>query len=119
MAYKLTQSAQFEESLFTIIEYLVRHFGTDSAPKRLMRSIDRIMSILKSTPYIKALSQKPMLAAEGLREYYFMSYVILYKVKDNTVTLVNLFHQSQNYESPRHWSTQVDDEITHSTPIED
>ncbi|MBQ9003380.1 MAG: type II toxin-antitoxin system RelE/ParE family toxin [Eggerthellaceae bacterium] len=73
------------------------------AVDRLVSAIDNMVSILECTPYIKAISEKPFLAERGLREYFVMNYVVVYRVGGSIVTLVNLFHQTQQYDSERYW----------------
>ena len=86
-----------------MLGYLTTRLGNPQAAERLMREIDRITEILQSTPLIHRVSTKPFLAEQGLREHFVLNYVIVYKVEEDAVILVNLFHQTQDYESSRYW----------------
>lgn len=104
MAYSVERTDTFEKSYDRALGYLAENLASPSAAKRLMSEIQRVADILQSTPYIKAVSSKPFLANNDLREYYLANYVIVYQVEGNVVTLINLFHQTQDYESPLHWA---------------
>ena len=103
MAYSVRQTDAFENSYDRALGYLAVNLASPGAAKRLMREVQQVAETLQNTPYIKAVSSKPFLAENDLREYYLASYVIVYQIEGNVVTLVNLFHQTQDYESPSHW----------------
>ena len=54
--------------------------------------------MIAAFPAIKAVSKKPELRRLGYREYFGENYVIVYRVQEDAVYLLRLFHQSQDYE---------------------
>ena len=99
MTYKVVQSEEFEASLLDELRYLVETLSATNAAERMLECLDNLVSLLETSPLLKAVSTKPYLKERNLREYYFLNYVVLYLVDGNEVMLVNLFHQSQDYES--------------------
>ena len=103
MAYSVIRTDSFESDLDHILDHLVNTLKSSSGAKRLMKDLTNISSILEETPFIGAVSKKRFLSARSLREHFFLSYALIYRVDEDKVILVDLFHQTQDYNSQRYW----------------
>ena len=103
MAYSVIRTDTFETSYDQCIGYLAINLASPQAATRFMSEIDHVASILESTPFVRGISEKRYLAERRLREYFVMNYVVVYRIDEDVVTFVNLFHQTQEYDSERYW----------------
>ena len=106
MAFSVIQSNSFERSYRQKIEHLVQEAHSPQAATHLYNELQRIADVLEVAPYIRRVSSKPFLAKRNLREFYFMNYAVVYAIDGDSVILLNLFHQSQDYGDPRYWEEQ-------------
>ena len=102
MAYKVSHTDSFERDYRTVVDYLTREHGHQSA-KRLVMELGNVASILEETPFIRAVSRKPSLERRNLREFFIGSYTLVYAIADEEVLFVRLFHQLQQYDDSWYW----------------
>lgn len=98
MAFKVIVSEAFEDDMREALSYLVERSGSALAAKNLMRAIDSAKEELAANPFMYAVSRKPQFATYQYRERYVQKRVIIYRVEENAVLFLRLFHQAQRYE---------------------
>ena len=103
MAFSVVRSDSFEKSYKQTIEYLVQKAHSPQAAVHLFNEMQRMVDVLEVAPFIRKISNKPYLANRDLREFYLMNYVVVYAIDGDSVILINLFHQSQDYNNLRYW----------------
>lgn len=97
MAYSVYVSKAFEDDLFDIVAYLESH-ASGGVVEGVLRAVDKAKAALAVHPFMHAISRKPSLSDRGYRECFVLSYVIVYRVEENKVLFLRLFHQAQLYE---------------------
>lgn len=80
-----------------IVRYLAGDLANPSAATRFMDEFDRQIEVVCENPRLHALSRMPELAALGYRPFFVGSYVALCTVREGTVVVAHVFHQSQDY----------------------
>ena len=80
-----------------IIRYLSGDLATPSAAVRFMDEFDRQIETVCENPRLHALSRMPELAALEYRSFFVNSYVAFYSIREDTVVVAHIFHQSQDY----------------------
>lgn len=72
---------------------------TDAVHDELVRTLDYLefLGNIKSFPAMYPEARDSRLRAAGYRKASLLGYVALYLVKGDTVAVVHLFHQSQDY----------------------
>ena len=98
MAYRLIYTSSFESEYDAIIAYLIEDLGSPKAAKHLADEMDRAGEMLADKPLANALSRKPSLNKLELREHLVNNYVVVYRIEDEDVYLLHMFHQTQNFE---------------------
>ena len=106
MGYEVVRTHSFEHDMFDAIDYLATILKNRQAAQLLVDQVDNAVSILESTPFVRAVSPKPMLKQYDMREYFIGNYTIIYTVNEHTtvVKLHRLFHQLQQYDSKWYWA---------------
>ncbi len=99
MAYDVVFTTTFEYDYRGILVYLVDVLNTPVAAGSLLEEIDQMILNLESTPELFAISRKKSLALYSYREYPVKNYVAIYRIENNQVFLIHMFHASQNYEA--------------------
>ena len=96
--YEFSSSATKE--YIEIVDFLneFSHSAAEKFNHELFYKIELIC--LKTVQY--ALSRMKELADKGYRNVFFHNYVMLYKIKDNTVFIAHIFHQSRDYAALLH-----------------
>lgn len=97
MAFKLEilESARRDEE--DIVRYLARDAGSAAAALKFMDELDARAHNIQLFPFSRPLCPDTSLAEAGYRSFAIMSYVVLYLVKEDTVYIVRIFHQRQDY----------------------
>lgn len=83
-----------------IVRYLAGNLASPSAADRFMDEFDRQIEIVCENPHLHARSRIPELAALGYQLFFVGSYVALYTVREGTVVVAHVSHQSQDYARP-------------------
>lgn len=101
MGYKLVISEYAVELLDNLIYYLVYRLKNEQAAKHLLDGIDSIYNGLETNPFQFPLSRDHYLANKGYHEAVVpqMNYVVIFDIKTETVNVVGIFHQLENYQS--------------------
>lgn len=99
MAYRLIITDRSEELLEDIARYLLFQLKNEQAASHLFNSIDKIYNRLEENPYQFPESRDIHLKRFGYREAVLtdMDYVIVFRVEDDRVYVVGIFHQLENY----------------------
>ncbi|BAK43780.1 type II toxin-antitoxin system RelE/ParE family toxin [Eggerthella sp. YY7918] len=97
MASEVYITAEFECDLFDSLAYLTEVLHASGAAERLANEIDAAKELLAEHPFLDAVSERLQMADLGYREHLVLNYVIVYKVKNNVVWFLRLFHQRQSY----------------------
>lgn len=99
MTYEVKATSSFEQDVIDVANYLALSFSSPSGIDRLINELERIKSIFAATPFLNAISNKSLLKKRSYREHYILNYVIVYRIENDVVYLIRLFHQRQNYEN--------------------
>lgn len=97
MAYKPVILPSAAREYREIVHYLVKVLCSPQAARRFMAEFDRQVDLICAMPETHALSRMPELAARGYRSFPVNSYLVLYRIVDDTVVIAHIFHQSQDY----------------------
>lgn len=101
MAYRLVITEHADELLDKLVSYLLFRLKNEQATKHLLDGIDHVYDRLESNPEQFPLSRDTFLAKKGYHEAVVpqMDYVIVFDIKSDTVNVVGIFHQLENYQS--------------------
>jgi hypothetical protein len=104
MDYKLVISEHADELLDNLVYYLLYRLKSEQAARHLLDGIDGIDGIydrLETNPFQFPLSRDAYLANKGYHEAVvpLMDYIVIFDVREDTVNVVGVFHQLENYQS--------------------
>ena len=101
MDYKLVISEHADELLDNLVYYLLFRLKNEQAAKHLLDGIDGIYDRLEINPFQFPLSRDVYLASKGYHEAVVpqMDYIVIFDVREETVNVVGIFHQLENYQS--------------------
>ena len=101
MDYKLVISEHADELLDNLVYYLLFRLKNEQAAKHLLDGIDDIYDRLEINPFQFSLSRDVYLANKGYHEAVVpqMDYIVIFDVREETVNVVGIFHQLENYQS--------------------
>ena len=101
MDYKLVISEHADELLDNLVYYLLYRLKSEQAARHLLDGIDGIYDRLETNPFQFPLSRDPYLANKGYHEAVVpqMDYIVIFDVREDTVNVVGVFHQLENYQS--------------------
>ena len=99
MLYKLVVTDEMERLVDERVGYLLNKFKSHQAASHLLDGIEEIYDYLETNPEIYRESQDPFLSAFHYREAKVneMDYIIVYKILEDTVYILGLFHSLENY----------------------
>lgn len=99
MAYKLNVTERADELLDNLVYHLIYCLKNEQAAKHLLDSIDVIYDRLERNPFQFFECRDAYLAKKGYREAVVpqMNYIIIFDVRTDTVNVVGIFHQLENY----------------------
>lgn len=99
MVYKLLITEEMEFLLNECVTYLLQQFKSPRAAAHLLDEVEKIYNQLEHHPYIYRESSDPVLASMHYREAVLseMNYVLIYKITDDTVYVLGIFHNLENY----------------------
>lgn len=84
------------EDIAQIAEAHLVRAGSSSATRTTDKILDAI-ALLESMPYLGPLHQDDRLAAMGYRKLIVMSYVVVYRLVEETPTVYRVFYGGSNY----------------------
>ena len=101
MTYKLNVTEHADELLDDLVYHLVYCLKNKQAAKHLLNSIDTVYDRLEDNPYQFPECRDAYLARKGYREVVVpqMNYHIIFNIKKDTVNIVGIFHQLENYQN--------------------
>lgn len=104
MVYKLVISEHADELLDNLVYYLLYRLKSEQAARHLLDGIDGIDGIydrLETNPFQFPISRDVYLANKGYHEAVVpqMDYIVIFDVREDTVNVVGIFHQLENYQS--------------------
>lgn len=101
MDYKLVISEHADELLDNLVYYLLYRLKSEQAARHLLEGIDSIYDRLETNPFQFPLSRDAYLANKGYCEAVVpqMDYIVIFDVREDTVNVVGVFHQLENYQS--------------------
>lgn len=101
MVYKLNVTEHADELLDNLVYHLIYRLKNREAAKHLLDNVERIYDRLMENPYQFPKSKDIYLAQKGYYEAVIpqMHYIIIFAVTMDTVNVVGIFHQLENYQS--------------------
>lgn len=97
MSYNVVVLDGAQRDIREIVEYLVNVLKSPQAASGFLDEFDRQVDLLKRNPALFAVSQISELAAKSYHTAHIKNYVMLYTVRDETVYITHVFHQTQDY----------------------
>lgn len=99
MVYKLVITERAEELFDECIYYLIDKLKNKQAAEHLLGSVDKIYNRLEENPYQFPECRDKYLKGLGYREAVVtdMNYLIIFKVENDRVYMLGIFHQLENY----------------------
>ncbi len=101
MAYKLIITKRADELLDHLVYHLLHRLKSEQAALHLLNGIENIYARLEENPLQFPLSKDTYLAGKDYHEAIVpqMDYIIIFEIKNDTVNVVGIFHQLENYQS--------------------
>ena len=97
MACKVVFTQAAERDRDRIIAYLLGISNNAKSAGKLLDALDSVIAHLSENPLMYEAVEETRLAARGYRRAFFLNYVALYHVENDTVELSRIFHQKQDY----------------------
>lgn len=99
MEYRLFITERADELLDHLAYYLVFQLKNEQAATHLFDEVEEIYSRLKENPYQFPVSRDAFLARKGYYDAILssMHYVIVFQISQNTVYVMGIFHQLEDY----------------------
>ena len=99
MAYNLIVTDEMDKLLENCVNYILRKFKNEQAASHLLDEVEKIYDEIEDNPGIYPVSADPFLAALTYHEAVLrdMNYKIIYKYDDETVYILGIYHDLENY----------------------
>ena len=99
MAYNLIISDRADKLIDERVDYLINKFKNPQAAIHLLDGISEIYDRLEENPYQFSDSRDELLLKQGYKEALIsdMKYKILFRIENNNVYVVGLFHVLEHY----------------------
>lgn len=100
MAYKLVITERADELLDNFMYYLLNRLKSEQAARHFLDGIENIYERLEENPMQFPISGDIYLANKGYCEAMIpqMDYVVVFVIEKDTVYVVAVFHQLENYQ---------------------
>ena len=100
MAYKLIITEHAEELLDKLVYHLIYRLKNEQAAKHLLDGVDNVYDRLETNPEQFPVSRDEIKKKRGYHEAVVpqMDYVIVFDIRSDTVNVVGVFHQLENYQ---------------------
>lgn len=84
-----------------IVYYLLYHLKSEQAARHLMNGVEKIYDRLEENPYQFPECRDRYLKSREYREAVIadMDYLLIYRVKNNVVYVLGIFHNLENYKN--------------------
>ena len=101
MAYNLIVTDRADELIDERVYYLINRLKNSQAAGHLLDGISEVYDRLEDNPYQFADSKDDYLRKRGYKEALIsdMQYKIVFRIEDDTVYVVGLFHDLEDYPS--------------------
>ena len=101
MAYKVVITPDAEADLDGFLEYLIIEKDSVTAALNVLNDFEETKTKLSEVAGNLKTCDNPRLKELGYRRINFRThnYFLLYRIEENTVTIDNIFHSSQDYEN--------------------
>jgi len=96
MRYDLVYSTAARTHLDRIAESYLEKSGLRAA-KRIIDSLLSGFELLRDNPYLGPEHPDSYLSHEGYRKFVLKKYVGIYRIQEDTIFIVGIFHSSINY----------------------
>ena len=99
--YNIVISQRAEQHTDAIVSYVASELNNPLAAAAILSDIEQTISKLEYTASSFALCTNPYLRSKEYRKVKLKkhNYLILYRLKDNTVFISGVFHMMENYAS--------------------
>lgn len=97
--YKVLMTELAEQDLDSVVSYISIQLANPSAAGHFLDEVEKCYTVLKSEPFMYEKSRDERLAAEGYRKAIIGSYVMLYKVNEESkiVIVYRFFYGPRDY----------------------
>lgn len=101
MAYKLIVTEHADELLDNLVYHLLFRLKNQQAAKHLLDGIEDIYDCLEENPRQFPPCKDAYLASKGYHEALVpqMNYIVIFGINADTVNVVGIFHQLENYQT--------------------
>ncbi|MEG1847757.1 MAG: type II toxin-antitoxin system RelE/ParE family toxin [Lachnospiraceae bacterium] len=101
MVYKLIITEEAEELLDRIIFHLLYRIKNEQAATHLLDGINEIYNRLEDNPNQFPICKDQYLVHKGYKEAVVpdMNYLLIFKVEENRVYIMGVFHELEDYEN--------------------
>ena len=99
MSYSIHITPRAEYQLENLVSYLLVQFQSKQGASHLLDSIDHIYARMEENPFQFPESDDEYLKSKRYREAKLtgMKYKIIFKVEDQDVYILGIFHDGENY----------------------
>ena len=99
MGYNLIVSEKADEHIDNLVGYLIIKLKNKQAVSNFLDEIEEVYERLEENPYQFPISRDKYLSFQGYHEAHFgkMSYHVVFRVADETVFIVGVFHNLEDY----------------------
>lgn len=97
MAYKIAIGEAAKSDYAEIVEYLAGALGEPAASRVFSEAFETLLGNLSSFPLMYPRAIEPHLQQAGYRKAPCTSYLVLYRIADDTVVVTRIFHQRREY----------------------
>ena len=99
MAYKLVITERAEQLLDRLVYYLLFQIKNEQAAAHLLDEVSSIYERIEENPFQFPECRDAYLKSKQYREAASleMNYVVIYKIEDDTVYVLGVFHGLENY----------------------
>ncbi|MDL2295455.1 type II toxin-antitoxin system RelE/ParE family toxin [Lachnospiraceae bacterium OttesenSCG-928-E19] len=99
MHYNLIITERADELLDERLDYLVNRLKNEQAAKHLLDGMDKLYDRFEDNPFQFADCRDSSMRSKGYKEAVVsdMDYIIIFRVEDDIVYVLGIFHQLENY----------------------
>lgn len=97
MTCEVVVAKRARDDLDAALLYLKQSLFVPDAAERLLDAFAKFIDAVAEFPLMYPVSDEPRLSSRGYRKALLENYIALYEVSEQTVYVLHLFHQSQDY----------------------
>lgn len=104
MAYKSIITDRAEELLDRLVYYLLIDLRNEQAASHLLNGISKLYDRIEDNPLQFPECRDFVLKSKGYREAVLtdMGYLVIFRIEEDTVYIVGVFHELENYSNKVH-----------------